>query len=152
MPKVTTLTINTLAQLRVLDALDAANEVLNDSVLMAGLTPNDLPQLCGLHKVLILDLAGVGSNVPGPFFVFRMQSQRGCAHSLLVLVKFGRLDRGANVVGVSPVVIVKSHGSIALEGTVDLHFGGVGRELLVVHAETVAGCIGVRKESCLEDW
>jgi hypothetical protein len=150
-PKATKLTINTPAQVRVLDALDAADKVLNDSILMTGLTPNNLPQLRGLHKVLVLDLASEGSDVPSPFLVFRVQSQRGCAHALPVLVKLGRLDRRANVVGISAVVVVESHGSVALEGTVNLHFCGVGRELLVVHAETVAGCIGVCKESCLED-
>lgn len=119
---------------------------------MTGVAANDFPQLCGLYKVLVLDFAGVGGDLPGPFLVLGMQSQRGCADSLLILVELGGLDGGANVVGVSAVVVVKSHGSVALEGAVDLHLCGIGWELLVVYTETVAGRIGVCEESCLEDW
>lgn len=144
------LTINTLAQFRVLDALDAADEVLNDSVLVTWRAANDLPQLRGLYKVLVLDLTGVGCDVSRPFLVLGVQSQRSGAHSFLVLVELGGLDGGANVVRVSAVVVVKSHGSVALEGAIDLHLCGIGRELLVGHTETVAGCIRVREESCLE--
>lgn len=144
------LTIDTLAQFRVLDALDATDEVLNDSFLVTRLAANDIPQCCGLDKVLVLDLACVGGDVSRPFFVLGVQSQRSCVHSLLVLVKLNRLDGGANVIGVSAVVIIKSHGSVALEGAVDLHLRGVGRKLLVIHTETVAGRIGVSEESCLE--
>ena len=151
-PKATKLTINTLAKVRVLDALDAADKVLNDSILMTGLTPNNLPQLCGLHKVLVLDLASVGSDVPSPFLVFRVQSQRGCAHALPVLVKLGRLNRRANVVGILAVVVGEVHEAVALERTVDGLFGCVGWQHLVIGAETVAGSVWVGEHASLEHY
>lgn len=67
-----------------------------------------------------------------------------------MLVKLDGLYRGANVVRITTVVVVKPHGPVTLEGAVDLHFCSIGGELLVVDAESVASCIGVGKESCLQ--
>ena len=144
------LTVDSLPQFGVLDTLNIADEILNDSFLVTRLAANDLPQRCRLNKIIVGDLTGIGGNLPGPLFVFGVQGQSSSTNSLLILVEFGRFDRGANVVRVAAVITVKSHGSVTLERAVDLDLRGVSGKLLVVDTEAVAGCIGVCKESCLQ--
>ena len=79
-----------------------------------------------------------------------VQGQCCRVSSLHFLVEHGGLDGGANVVWVSAVVVVEPHLSASLERTVNLDLGCVGGELLVVHAESVTGRVGVCEETCLE--
>lgn len=64
--------------------------------------------------------------------------------------KASSLQRGIDVAWVFAVVGGEVHEAVALEGAVDRGVGGVGRELLVVYSDAVAGGVGIGEHSGLE--
>lgn len=88
-------------------------------------------------------MTGVSGDLSNPLFVLRVQADCLGLDSLNFGIEFGRLETGIDVVGISAVVTIESHLAISLEWAVHGDLGRVSRELLVVHAEAVAGSVGV---------
>jgi hypothetical protein len=104
---------------------------------------NDFPQSGRLNKVLVCDVTGVSDDFSNPLLMLRVQADCLGLDSLDFGIEFGRLETGIDVVGVSAIVAVESHLAVSLEWAVHGDLGRVSRELLVVHAESIAGSVGV---------
>lgn len=118
--------------------------IANKAVLMAGLSPEDLPETCGLLEVFGADFSGVAGDFTGPFLMFRERCElapRG--------FEARGLQRGSDVVRISSVVGRKVHEPVTLEGRVDRCLSVVRSELLIIHPETVSSCVRVREHSRL---
>lgn len=122
---------------------------------MTGVTPKDLPQPSSLLKVRVFHRGRVSADLTDPLLVLCDGTRDGTRLGLKTAVlrvgsEMRGLQRRAHVIGVLPVVIGEVHEPVTLEGTVDRGMGLVGREELVVCAQTIAGCIGVGKHASLE--
>lgn len=103
----------------------------------------DLPQSSRLYKVVVRDVTGVSGHFSNPLLMLRVQADCLRLDSLDFRIKLGRLECGIDVVGISAVVPIESHLTVSLERAVHGDLGCVGRELLVVDAEAIAGGVGV---------
>lgn len=119
---------------------------------MSRLLPDHIPKSSRLDEVVVGYLTREVADLADPFLMLGHRAKRLRMTSLNIMVELCRLERRADVVRVTAVVIVDSHLAVALEWAVYRRFGCVCSELLVVNAETVTSRVGVREESGLKDW
>lgn len=56
-----------------------------------------------------------------------------------------------DVVGIAAVVAVDAGMAVSFVRVVHRHMGSIGRQLLVIGSETIAGSVGVSKHASLKD-
>lgn len=100
------------------------------------------PQHPGLLKVLISDSCRVDLHFSVPVFV--------CRHTMSAAQTDGS-ELGPDVIRIASIIAVESCTTIPFVGIVDLDMSTIGRKLLVVGTQAVAGSIWVSKHTCLED-
>lgn len=121
-----------------------------ESLLMARLPLDHLPESSRLHKVIVSDLGGEGADFPHPFLVLSQSTDGTRRHSFELGIEFGGLQRRSDVVRIRAVVVGEIHLAVTLERTVDGGFGRVSRKLLIVGSKAITGRIGVGKHASLK--
>lgn len=120
-------------------AAEVDRDVVNEGILLAGLTAQDLPETVGLNIIFTGDGQLLDDHGASPLLVFLA--------GLDGLVADGTEGRG--VVGVGTVVAVNVHVTITVSG-VEGAERAVHRDLFVVAAQTVTVGIGVGEEAGLQ--
>lgn len=114
------------------DSRKVRGDVSIESLLMARLPLDHLPESSGLYKVLVSDLGGESADFSRPLLVLSQRTNGTRRHPFELGVEFSRLQRGSDIVCIRAVVVREIHFAVPLERTVDGGFGRIGRKLLIV--------------------
>lgn len=142
-------TVNFLTQFLRVDASHRTGDVINETLILTRLPEKYVPQHRGLSEVVLFELAAVADYLADPSLMLMGRSRY---RPVLASSELDWAKHRANVVRVVSIVVAKVHEAVSLIRAVDCAPCSVGREQLVVCAQTIPGSVGVCEHASLEHY